>query len=89
MKTSHLMGIPEKLDPGLMTRYPCMGRETQDPPLETRDRVHLHGTRDLGHLTRDPLPASLYVGPYYTATSPLICWDWFLYDWDLHHERVN
>ena len=31
-------------------------------------------------------------GPYYTETSPLICcksMDWFLYDRDIRHERVN
>ena len=36
-----------------------------------------------------PGPETLYVWPFYIETSPLICLDWFLYDGDLRHERVN
>ena len=69
--------FPFTWDPG--SRIP-----KQDPGPGTftwnLGRGTLHG--DLG-------PGTLCVGTYYIETSPLICSDWFLYDGDLLHERVN
>ena len=41
---------------------------------------------------RNPKQVSLFYdgGPYYTETSLLRkSMDWFLYNWDLRHERIN
>ena len=87
---STVLGIPEKKtrDPGIGTWHPCIGPGTQDPPPGT---LHLGpAVRDL-HMepgTRDTKCGTL-IKTEYVETSPLICSDYFLYDGDLRHERVD
>ena len=68
----------------MSSKRACLKSGTQDPGLGTQDPYVGPGTLHLG-----PGPRTLYVGSYYIETSQLICKDWFLYDGDLRHERVN
>ena len=77
------------MGPGLKTLH--QGPFTWDPG----SGIHRQDTDlgafmwDLGPGTLYMGPGTLYVGPYYIETSPLICSNWFLYDGELRHERVN